>query len=380
MRKETTFSDRKQTGLIVILIAAMFALSCGLGYGIPSVIYPLKKAHAAKKWSKQECKIIRNEVKRHGTVGSQNSNHAYAINVQYSYTFDDVDYMSDQYDFQSAFFRQFYDTPEEAKTFTEIFDPNSSQVCYVNPEKPSEAVLSFKIHGFFKKAITSSCFMLVGLGLIFVCILQKRKNVRFEEGLLSGQGLPKTYSSSKVRLFYFSGYLLAFLGLLVVTLLVGNKQSGYANYLLAKIFFGGIALGSLIFVIKSLIKIFILPVKITLNPARLRIGENLEVTWKVGMQSEKITQLCIGILCTGTVRDVETNEYFDKILHSKREFISDGDIIRSGCKTYAIPNTTEIIDALESTSCRWVFNFQAQVKGLPDIDDEYEFEVHGEGN
>jgi hypothetical protein len=222
--------------------------------------------------------------------------------------------------------------------------------------------------------------MLVGLGLIFVCILQKRKNVRFEEGLLSGQGLPKTYSSSKVRLFYFSGYLLAFLGLLVVTLLVGNKQSGYANYLLAKIFFGGIALGSLIFVIKSLIKIFILPVKITLNPARLRIGENLEVTWKVGMQSEKITQLCIGILCTGTVRDVETNEYFDKILHSKREFISDGDIIRSGCKTYAIPNTTEIIDALESTSCRWVFNFQAQVKGLPDIDDEYEFEVHGEGN
>jgi len=278
----TGLKEQKNTALIVLCIAAFVSLSFGFGYAIPSVLCPVIKGHQVAKWSKQNCTIIKKSVKTHEVVGGKSRGIAYSVDIQYLYDYQGENYLSNKYDFQDEIYKQFYDKYEDAMAIVDSFDPNCTNICYVNPQKPSEAVLSTKIYKSFKKSFLSLVFIFVGLAMIVLCIKEKKGMANLGNGLLVNQRLPKTYSSIKVRLFYFTGYLLMVLASLILTFLVGNDESNKTNYLISRILFGGMTVVGILLAIKSLFKAFILPVKVTLNPANLRVGETLKINWKVG--------------------------------------------------------------------------------------------------
>ncbi|MHC4216367.1 MAG: DUF3592 domain-containing protein [Planctomycetota bacterium] len=381
MQSETEIAklkDVKNTGVIVIFVAALFSLFLGFVLAIPSVIWPIIKGRQVANWSKQNCTILKKEVKTHNVTGD-GPGVAYSVDIQYSYDYQGVNYLSNKYDFQDEFYKQYYDDYKTARALVNSYDSNITQICYVNPQEPSEAVLSTKVDKPFKKAFFSMIGISIGFAMLGLCIGEKRRMKGIERGLLPDQSFPKTYSSTRVRCVYFMLFLLGGLAFLTLTFLLGNNEPSKTKYLIGKALYGGFAIALLFWAMKCFFKLIVLPVKITFNSANLRIGETLEVNWKVGPKAEKILGLVIGIRCEATVRDKDTNKFVYKILHRDyKRIVSGSSSIKTGQATFPIPNSYEIITAVKAATCRWVFIFNARVDRYPDINDEYDFEVYAE--
>jgi hypothetical protein len=101
-------------------------------------VWPIYKTIQSRNWPQVECKIDFYQVKEAGMGQGQLGNVIlYKANLQYSYQFDDKNYISTRYSFD-------YGVPFTKRTM----NINEIRKCYVNPRNPGESVL-FRRYNFF---------------------------------------------------------------------------------------------------------------------------------------------------------------------------------------------------------------------------------------
>lgn len=124
-------AGRKRSGLAVscamILCASVAALFV---FGAR----PLVQYRAARSWPEVPCRIEASEVRSHRGYDAT----TYSVAISYTYAFGGQSYRSERYQFMSV--RSGGRTEKE--DIVAAYPPGGVQWCYVNPARPSEAVLS----------------------------------------------------------------------------------------------------------------------------------------------------------------------------------------------------------------------------------------------
>src|SRR5215813_10024984 len=86
-------------------------------------------------WTRTPCEIGSSEAREAHQRGRKTGD--YYFHVRYRYEFAGGTYISDRYQLKPAAFQDY----GKATRLTELFRPESTTVCYVNPLAPTEAVL-----------------------------------------------------------------------------------------------------------------------------------------------------------------------------------------------------------------------------------------------
>ena len=160
------------------------ALAFGLAAtaaGVATVYYvilaPMKARKASAGWVETPCVIRESSVSRSTSsnrIGERDSEF-FTIDVSYDYQFDGKEYTSDQYDFYEISTGEV----EWKEEVVEKIPPGTETVCFVNPDEPSEAVLSRGKNVGFVTAIPGLVFLLAGVAslvaAIFGGMIPKRK-------------------------------------------------------------------------------------------------------------------------------------------------------------------------------------------------------------
>jgi hypothetical protein len=109
--------------------ALLFVAGTALFTGF--LLGPVRNAAAARSWRRQECKVLRSEVRRRAT------SEGYSMEILYSYLVNDREHRSDTY----SFFEYSAGEWASAQRITNGYRPGSSVTCYVNPADPDDATL-----------------------------------------------------------------------------------------------------------------------------------------------------------------------------------------------------------------------------------------------
>lgn len=157
---EDIMTDRQKLGIFLMGFGAFIGL-CGwsmFGQG-------KKGAYDTETWAEVEAKIISSEVE---TVSMHNPSDRGPSNVTgwepaitYRYNFKGKDYEGNQYTISSSASRDH----DKATSIVRAHPTGSTATVYVNPEKPSEAVLSREDRG------ASAVIFIVGSVLVPVGII-----------------------------------------------------------------------------------------------------------------------------------------------------------------------------------------------------------------
>jgi hypothetical protein len=166
---------------VFLFFGVFFTIGALFGYFF--FVRAALKIMEASEWPEVPCKIVSSRV----TSNSDSDGTTYGIEIIYSYKFGDREYLGDDYDFLGG-------TSSGYKSKAVIvgrYRPGSTAKCYVNPEKPDEAVLYRDFHGGFWFAVIPAVFILVGLGgMIGAVVGGRRKHKRISD---LSPALPKDY-------------------------------------------------------------------------------------------------------------------------------------------------------------------------------------------
>jgi hypothetical protein len=154
-RKSLANRSKRQlgSGCLRLFFLPFFLIGVGFFYGL--TIHPALKILAARSWVETPCVIDSSEVQSHsGSKGSR----TYSVGITYHYFFADQEYKSDRYYFGSG-----SSSGWKAKNaVVQKYPPGKETVCFVDPNKPSEAVLNRGWFGELGFGAIGLLFALVG--------------------------------------------------------------------------------------------------------------------------------------------------------------------------------------------------------------------------
>ena len=119
-------------------------------------IKPIAKTLDARDWPVVPCTITRAELESH----TDSDGTSYSFDIEYQYTYEGKTYSSDKY----SFILEAKGSRKSKVTIVNEYKKAEQPVCYVNPKKPSEAVLK---RGFHKGLL----YALLPPGLVFLGLL-----------------------------------------------------------------------------------------------------------------------------------------------------------------------------------------------------------------
>lgn len=157
------------------LLASLFGLpflSGGIFVGVFTILLPWLELRESQDWVETPCVIEKSMVK---------SGRTYSVNVRYSYKWNGEKLIGERYNFARGSDSD-YSSKKEA---VDKYPKNKKTVCYVNPEKPLDAVLVREIFTgtlmIWLPALLSSVFTLVGLWVIVNVWVSWRKQNKLPE-------------------------------------------------------------------------------------------------------------------------------------------------------------------------------------------------------
>lgn len=118
-----------------------------------NVIFKIYKYTETVKWTKYPCNIISSHVTFYGKG-------RYKVEVNYSYEVNGQKYISDKYEITETTFNG-----KDAGNFINLYRAGTKTICYVNPEKPEEAVinngLTSGFYAYLKILIVFTIFIII---------------------------------------------------------------------------------------------------------------------------------------------------------------------------------------------------------------------------
>lgn len=144
-----------QTSMAALLLFGGL-LTIGIGliclYGMDAYL-----GWRSTKWKEVEATVISNEIVEIRQVRSVNN--AYRPQVDYSYTVDGIDYISNEFDFSTL---STVDKTWLEEQLNQHFPPGAKIIAYVNPSSPSQATLY--------TGIPEKALIMAAMGIAFLAI------------------------------------------------------------------------------------------------------------------------------------------------------------------------------------------------------------------
>ena len=339
-------------------------------------VRPLLGVLAARDWPEVECRVLSSQVGHHrGSKGST----TYSIDIRYEYEWHSEKYTSDVWDFQGGS-SSGYDGKAEVVARYPVL---STARCYVNPRRPSEAVLHRGLHAGYFFGLIPLIFVAVGLGGLYFVWRAPRPPKPSLPGSLPLDGprpddppgavILKPATTRGCRLTGAILICLFWNGILSI-FVVGffNKPEGCTGVFLLPFVAIGLALVALVGY--TLLALFN-PVPVVRASGRsIPLGGMLELDWEIQGNASRFQSLKIAIegreeatYRRGT-RTSTDKVVFERI--SVYESGPEGDL-RSGRAIVPIPRDTMPSFAASNNKIVWTLQVKGEIPRWPDVDEEF---------
>ncbi|MBT8043842.1 MAG: DUF3592 domain-containing protein [Verrucomicrobiae bacterium] len=408
-------SDNQAPRAIMIPFFSIFALA-GLGLLVFLIIPQWVKYTDAKGWVKTPAKVIWSRVESH----TDDDGTTYSVDIFYSYEFGGKQYKSNTVDLMSGSSSGRKSKQEKVNANP----PGKEIVCYVNPDKPWQALLERELSWWALFSLFPLPFLGVGIGGLWWLLRKKATSTSSLSGragdtsqsqLTAGRsdnplgrsGNPLGRSSSSLRHeahgsddFHVSarrtfkpggkriGWLFGSMALALfwngitsvfVWQAVKSWQSGRPEWFLTIFItpFVLIGLGLIAHVFYRFLALFNPKPILTLTPGEITLNEPAKINWQLSGNANRLTKFAIYLIGEeeakyrrGTNTVTETEVFFQQALI---ETLDPRRSITGSTKIDLPTNHGNLMPSWQSehNQIRWSLHVRGEISLWPDITDKY---------
>ena len=374
-----------------VLFGLVFVVA-GLAGSYWLLVRPLVKTQQAKSWRETPCSIISAEVGSH----SDEDGTTYSIDITYKYEFSGHTYRTDRYDFIGGSSSGHRGKQAVVDRYKKAANP----VCFVNPQKPSEAVLQRELT--LKNAIGLFPLIFVAAGVaVMIGVLKQKKrkgmtwlpqtqspDIEQVENPCSFAGDSLDAGPSPVTLkpnaspvaklvgviifcLFWNGVTSVFIYQVIEGFRHGDPEWGLALFMIPFVLVG---IGAIGFVIYQVLALFNPRYTLILEPGQLYPGTAGVIGWQVRGKASRIQHLSMTLTGqekttyrVGTNTRTAENTFFEMELVDSRDFSE----ITTGQIGFAIPSETMHSFEANNNKIIWSIKIHADIARWPDVKHSY---------
>ena len=363
----------------------------------PLGIRPIGKTLDADSWVEVGCRIISAEVESHEGDDST----TYSINISYEYEYEGRMYKSDRYDFVGWSSSGY---SGKAKV-VEGYRRPSNPVCFVNPERPSEAVLRRGFHWGLLLALFPLPFLAAGVGgLIWVIRGPSRGKPQstteqwlpeskaeplagpgFTGDMASGSVVLKPSSGPWVKVIFavvFAGFWNGIIWLAAMPNVIESWREGggwfSGMFLLFMIPFLLVGVGMIVLVFYLVLAAFNPRPTLTLSNRTIPLGGSARLRWNITGNAGRIQNLKLLLRGAeeapyrqGTRSYTDKNTFYQGELYSLEQSMTVG----GGKTVIEVPSDTMHSFAARNNKIVWRIAVHGSIATWPDMHEEFEITV-----
>lgn len=346
-------------------------------------LQPLLHAMQSDSWPQVPCTITRSEVESH----SSSDGTTYSIGISFRYTYEGREYAGGSYHFSSS-----SSSGRKGKQRVISRYPVGSEAqCWVNPDKPEQAVLSRDIPGIVWFVIPfSSVFILVGLGIILASlgllpakwrdkvrsrhkpVAPENKGKRVLEPTMGGM---KKVLGSLVFAAIWNGITGVFLFNLLESFQEGRPQWFLLLFLIPFVLVG---IGAIVLFFYYSLALANPGFRLILSEGSPRLGESVELRWETKGSLSRLEDLKIilegresATYRRGTRSVTDHSTFIREVVYeTERPSLMTADPI-----TVRIPETSMHSFNGGNNRIEWRLRLEGAVRRWPDVSDTYSFTV-----
>ncbi len=287
----------KGTGIFVFGIFMLF----GLGFLGVMVLYPCWQLLNARGWVETDAVVESSRVsEQRGSKGGT----TYAVKINYSYQYDNLRYTGTRYNFDSGHSSGY----ESKRVIVERYPKGKQIKCYVDPDKPSRAVIVRELGDMlWLRILMPGLFFCIGLGGIIFTLRRTRAKAMDVQAVAVKAIGRSGYCRLKARSGGLGSMINTFIGIpifggITVALCVGyyfiDEGFGPSLFFLVMAVFTGVAtLAILVSFIRALMNFTQNVYELDISQPVARPGKELTLEWRLpqAAQSGKVIILLSGI-------------------------------------------------------------------------------------
>lgn len=391
-RHKTALSDQSSRSsgspfpvAIFFVIFALVGLGITCGLVIPTAI----RYFSAKSWVETPATIVWGRVESHS--GSKGGT-TYSADLFYRYTFKGREYRSNQYSMMSG-----SSSGRDSKQETvDSHPPGSTLTCFVNPEKPWQAVVKRDIGASALFALFPLPFLGIGIGGLWWSFKNKRRqdsrstpqsgSAGGRQTVASVPDLPeRVLRAGKSRLVnlgaslficaFWNGIVSVFVGIAWNAWRKGQPETFLMIFLIPFVLIGSVLLLNVPY---RLLMLFLARYELRLTPGTLRPGGTATLTWKRvgGFGQAKSLSIRLTGTETATWRNGKNTSSATSVFHDET-FAELSSISISANRPVAIKLPDHALPTFKGDSNRitWKLRMEVALPGFPKITDDYEIDV-----
>ncbi len=363
------------TGCLVVFFGIF--LLAGLAVLFVTLVLPVYRVVRSSGWTPTPCTIVSSQVRsQSGGEGT-----TYRADIRFLYVVGNRTYESDRC---SPFSASTSDSTG-AGAFVRKYRPRSQSTCYVNPNDPSQAILSRELPmRTMLIGLIPMVFVLVGGGGIYFI----RRAARAPATALGKSAVPNPSGPLRAK----QGPVTRFCVILAIALfwngiisffvveVVRSYQRGRGDACMTAFMipFVAIGIGLIIGVIYSFLGIFTPRPQVTLSRPSLRPGDWSDVKWRFTGRYDRISRLTIHLegreeasYRRGTDTVTDRSVFFRQdIVNTVKPYE-----IASGTGKITIPSPTMHSFASSNNKIVWEIQLHGEIAGWPDTKEQFEVTV-----
>ena len=351
-------------------------------------ILPVRNIIQAKSWVEAPCTITKSEIESHSSKGRKKRNSStYKVIINFKYIYKDKEYEGGQYNFDDSSSSGYAGKEEIISNFPVGF----STKCYLNPQKPSSAVLNKDFYASLWFAILPLIFICIGFGGIYFTFKSKKK-----PGLTEPSGYNKNLNSrigsadpffvnnkilsstSPWVTFLFALFGTTFWNVIVIYAIYQDCQFEINNLSGFLWIFVIIGLLLILLCFYNFLLIFNPTINLELINQNIKLGDNFLFKLNCKGNFRKIKKLKITLIAfesasyqNGKHKKTKTNKFLEEIL-----LITEvSDLMFGKTITFKIPENTMCSFQSNNNAITWKICVEGEIKLYPDIDSEFIIKV-----
>ena len=396
IKAKTPKAKRAKMGKRAGVVLGLIFVAAGLAGSYFLLVRPLMKIWQAKSWPETLCTIISAEVGSH----SDDDGTTYSIDITYGYEFSGRSYRADRYDFIGGSSSGHRGKQAVVDRYKKAVNP----VCYVNPKKPSEAVLQRELSVKNAIGLFPLIFVVAGAAVIIGVLKQKKRKgmawlpqspsddsgrhknpYHFAGNMLDAGPSPLTLkpnTSPVAKLvgvlafcLFWNGVVSVFVYQVVEGFRYGKPEWGLTLFMIPFLLVG---LGTIGFVVYQILALFNPRYTLILQPGQLTPGTTGVIGWQVSGKASRIQHLSMTLTGrekatyqVGTNTRTAENTFFEMELVDSRDFSE----IATGQMGFAIPSETMHSFEAGHNKIIWSINIHADIARWPDVKHRYKIIV-----
>ncbi len=363
-----------QKNFLIMFGLAFFCIGSVFAYML--LIGPLLGIWKARNWVETPCRIVSAEVGVHdGDDGN-----TYSIDIVYEYTLNEKKYTADRYDFIGGSSSGYHGKQEVVDQYKNAENP----VCYVNPERPSQAVLVRDLTIRNAVGLFPIPFVVIGAAVLIAGLRHRPKTGQAAWLPDSGDDIPDgqtflTPDSTPLKkllvviaiCLFWNGIVSVFLYLVVQGFKRDQPEWFLTIFLIP---FVAVGLGLIVAIFYQLLALLNPRYRLVLQPEKLHPGTSGMINWQASGKAHRIRNLTVKL--TGreeaTYR-VGTNTRTDKNTFFEMELLDTQDRyqIEAGSIGFVIPADTMHSFEADNNKIIWSLDVRGDIKFWPDVKQSY---------